>query len=399
MKKKSNIISIEKIDNYEKDVYDITVKDNHNYFVSNALVHNCIIIEEAHRCSDVAISERIMPMLSRKHRQMIKIGVALYKNNFKESFDDEQYVKVAHDYLNCPILKLTGIVRYKGKEYPKNVVDLMPWEAKLRIFGDMAHKLPKKGKISMLDFITQYELMWQETVNNFLTKKQQENLMGKHEEVDAYDEVGTNVFGLDTAAGTLREDAEDLDDTALVIWRIFRGQYEKIFAWDVKDTPLKQYKPILAILKRFRVQYGLIDYSNCGTVFPEMLRQDGVNCEGIMYRMSEPDSHKPYKYAMLDYFSSLVDLEMIKYPRIFDDNGKIMCGEVMYKHYMQWTMLQKRQTEKTLSISAPAHEHDDGPLADVQAIWAAKRVHNLIRSQSNGTDFVFHSGNAGLMNR
>ena len=45
MKKKGNIKKIEILDNYKEEfIYDITIKDNHNYFANKILVHNCRMI-------------------------------------------------------------------------------------------------------------------------------------------------------------------------------------------------------------------------------------------------------------------------------------------------------------------------------------------------------------------
>jgi len=38
---KNNILSIEYIYDYNEEVYDLEVEDNHNYFANNILVHNC----------------------------------------------------------------------------------------------------------------------------------------------------------------------------------------------------------------------------------------------------------------------------------------------------------------------------------------------------------------------
>jgi intein/homing endonuclease len=47
-KKGGNIKSIEIIEDYSNEyVYDITVKDNHNYFANSALVHNCVVVDES----------------------------------------------------------------------------------------------------------------------------------------------------------------------------------------------------------------------------------------------------------------------------------------------------------------------------------------------------------------
>jgi len=40
------IRNIESIDDYDKEVYDLEIKDNHNYFANGHLVHNCHNVNE-----------------------------------------------------------------------------------------------------------------------------------------------------------------------------------------------------------------------------------------------------------------------------------------------------------------------------------------------------------------
>ena len=384
------IIKIKRIET----VYDIETI-NHNFFANNLLVHN------SHKTSDIAVSNKILPMLgSFKRRQLIKAGVALYKNNFRESCLSPQDVVIMHDWLHCDILKTSGVIKYKGVEYPKSVVDLMPWTHKLQIFGDMAHKLGKGGKLSEIDFITQYQLIWQEQVGQYLSRAQQELLKsGTHKEITESDNVGLFFFGLDTASGTMRLDRDGLDDTALSIWRLFNGELQKVYcqAWQLQ--PLEEYQEILAVLKRFRPKFGYIDFSNTAIAFLDMLKRDGISCEGITYAMKDPISGKNNRQAMLDNFSSLLTLGKVKYPKIFGSDGKILVSPDMYKSYIQWTILQRKITSTSERIEAPDDDHDDFVFSDVQCVFATAKYFDFINTSTTTSSIPFAGSRGGMMSR
>jgi hypothetical protein len=360
-----------------------------------------IFIDESHKTSDIAVSNKILPMLgSYKRRQLIKAGVALYKNNFRDSCLSPEDIVVMHDWLNCDILKTSGIVKYKGIEYPKSVVDIMPWSIKLQIFGDMAHKLGKGGKLSEIDFITQYQLIWQEQVGQYLSKLQQEQLKsGTHKELTETDNVGLFFFGLDTASGTMRLDRDGLDDTALSVWRLFNGELQKVYSADWQLTPLEEYQEILSTLKRFKPKFGYIDFSNTAIAFLDMLKRDGISCEGIMYAMKDPISGKNNRQAMLDNFSSLLTLGKIKYPKIFGENGKILVSSAMYKSYIQWTILQRKISGTSERVEAPDDSHDDYCFSDIQCVSAASRYFDFINIDSITTSIPFATSKGGMLSR
>jgi len=334
-----------------------------------------------------------------KHYQLIKIGVALFKNNFYKSYLKDNTIKCKHDWLQCDILKQSGIIEFEGKEYPKFVTEAMPWEKKLEYFKDAANQLPKQGELSLIDFITQYELTWLENIENFLTEKQMEALAsGVHEEQTQAEGEGTYCFGLDTASGTIDIENLHTDFTALAIWKFLRGKYYKVAAFKWKGNPMDQYDAIKAELKRFNCQFGLIDYSNIGIAFIDMLKRDGINCEGIMYARSEPTTKKNYKLAMFENFQDNL-IEKIRYPQIFDpETKKILVSEEMYSSYIEWTIFERHKRGTSVVLTAPSGEHDDAVNSDVLCIWAFKGV-KALKASSSGMGFDFTGSHGGLMSR
>lgn len=385
----AKVKKVTRVKRYEK-VYDIETK-NHNFYANDILVHNC------HKTSDYAVSNKIMPMLgSYKHYQLIKIGVALFKNNFFKSFQDEKFMKCIANWVNCQRLKESGIVIHKGIEYPKYVCEIMPWEKKVEYFGEKAIHLGKGGSISLMDFITQYELTWLENIEAFLTEKQQNQLAsGSHKELKENDGSGVFVFGLDTAAGSIVTDTLEGDYTNLAIWCLRAGRAEKVASYEWQGHPLEQFEDIKNILTKFKTSYGLIDYSNIGINFVHQLQRLGIQCDGLMYSSSDQESHKNVKIAMFEHFQNLVALDKAKYPKIFDKDGKTLVSDQMYKDYIEWTIFERhaRPSGRPL-LTAPSGSHDDAVNADALALWGAKKSNSGYAQSNEG--FVFSGGNFGF---
>jgi hypothetical protein len=370
-----------------------------------------VIIDERHKCSDVAISNKIIPMLGTAGgvNIFIEMGVALGKGEFYNDSQDPKFKKIIKPWLQCDRLKVNGTFVFKGIEYPKFASQLMPYEKKLEIFGREFEKLGlgKRGQITLMDWITQYELTWQENVERFLSQRQLDILSsGVHSEVDAYDNSGIFIFGLDTAGGTIKDkETLETDFTALAIWCLRGECWYKVAAYEWQGNPLDTpdiYKSILRIIKQFRCVKGCVDFSNIAQAFVPMLQREGINIDGVMYRMTDKESHKNIKVAMFENFTTVLGLEKIFYPLVFNKEkgheGEIMCGEIMYKSYIEWTMFEKHiQNGKALELTAPDGMHDDHANADVLAIWSGKEVHNAYAGDG-GEQWPFMGSNVSMTN-
>lgn len=364
--------------------------------------YNCIFIDECHKTSDYAVSNKILPMLgSFKYYQLVKAGVSLFKNNFYRSFLNNQFKKVIHNWLQCDILKRSGVISYNGVDYPKYIVEMMPYEKKVEYFKDKVNELPKTGEISLMDFITQYELTWLENIQVFLSEKQI-NLMssGIHKELVGYDNDGVFVFGLDTNSGTINPNTMDTDNMALSIFKFKKGMMLKVGAFEWGDRPMEHYHEVVGIIKQFNCVYGLIDYSNVGIAFVSMFKNDDINCDGIMYSMHDPISHKNFKQAMLEHFQTCID--KIRYPKIYDDDSKkILVSDTMYKSFIQWTVFEMRKKESGhIEFSAPQGEKDDHVNADILAVYSFMKMKNVNVDQVNaGIGFEFTGSRGSILSR
>jgi intein/homing endonuclease len=368
-------------------VYDIETK-NHNFVANDMLVHN------SHMISDYSWSSKISPMLgSHGYYQIVKIGVAMGKGHFNKGFNDKKYINLMCPWDKAERLKESGIFYYTDKdgivhEYSKYVVDaLMPPGAKKKYFPDRPDLITGPGEVSELDWLMQYELQWLDSISLFITEAQQKKLAsGSHKlQITPYlNEI--YVFGLDTASGSPNLETLGLDYTALSIWQLKSGKILKVFSKRWQGDPLMQYDEILGILKKFRVKYGLIDFSSLAYVFVEMLKRDGIKCDGIQYHSTCPESHKDWKTTIFDNFLARLNLDQIYYPILDKDNYKEYKDNVEMMNnleeteeaFYEWCILQRIQSKNStkIKISAPNKEHDDHSNCDALGVYAAIKASN-----------------------
>jgi hypothetical protein len=366
--------------------------------MSEGAHYNIIVIDEAHLVSDYSMSSKILPMLgSYKYRQLIKIGVAMFKNHFHSAFNNSKYTVVKRDWLECDILKEAGTMEYtddKGvtKEYPIAVVDNMPNEAKKKYFPDRPDLITGTTDLSYLDFMMQYELQWLDDISLLLNEKHQKALVGIHDLILQPLTGGIYVFGLDTAGGSVDPETLSLDYTSLSIWEVRNNQLLKVYAEQWQGSPMTQYAEIKDKLKRFKVSYGLIDYSNIGIGFVEQFAKDQIRCEGIMYAKMCPESKKDYKTTMFENFLNKLEVDQIKYPREiektkYDEMAKTnpqlaIAYATNDEHFYQWCVLERVKSKRSIKmiIEAPRGQHDDGANSDVLACYAVNKVQGKLNA-------------------
>lgn len=361
---------------------------------------NIIVIDESHMVSDWSMSAKILPMLgSHKYTQVIQIGVAMYKNHFNEAFNDSRYIKCISDWTQSDRLKESGVFKYTDPngvyhEYAQYVVDIMPPEAKKKYFPDRPDLITGNGGVNYLDFMMQYELQWLDDISLFLSADQQKKLVsGTYAILDNPMPNGTYVFGLDTAGGSIDPDSLTLDFTQLSIWEYRAGIMIRVFGRSWQGDPILQYDEIKEVLKRFRTKYGLIDYSNIAINFVAMFKKDGINCDGIMYARSHPDSHKDYKTTMFENFMAKLNLGLVKYPNMADideKNPTITKDNInSFKDgFSEWCALQRIKSKNSdkVKINASRGFHDDICNADILSVYA---INNVSTMSTQITTFPF----------
>ena len=334
-----------------------------------------IVVDEAHRVSNVSMSQRIIPMLgSKKISKLVKIGIPLFKNHFYQSFSDDKYKILIHDWTQSPILLESGYKEIDGKRYPTFVMDRMPKVLKARMFPNHP-ELHSDGDMTEMEFNTQYGIVWMDDINTFLHGDEPEQLVGTHDVLLRGRAGEEYYFGLDTSAGTLMPGKYDLDFTSLAIWRRMDGTKEKVFTkeWQGGET-LTHLEEIAGIVHPasglFPCNFGCVDYSNIGITAVEMFKRLKIPVAGVLFSATESTSKKNFKNAMANQMQFELQSDRVKYPKM----DAIDHDKIMRKHYHQWLALERNVSiGLNDKIAAPPGIHDDGVMSDLLAIWAADK--------------------------
>ena len=86
----------------DKYTYNIDVKDNHNYFANNMLVHNCIIDESCLISQEVYASKIHRMLIKSPNARVIMIGNPWHKKNFfYEYYLDPKSKRIHIDYIQA----------------------------------------------------------------------------------------------------------------------------------------------------------------------------------------------------------------------------------------------------------------------------------------------------------
>lgn len=340
---------------------------------------SCIVIDEAHRISDVVVNQRLIPMMGGMDiGKIIKIGISMYKNNFFKSCNSPRYTVLKRTWLECKRLLSAGSIYYKGIEYPIQIVDQLPLKVKEELFPDRAD-LHYDGEISEIDYKTQYNMEWVSDLNLELTESEQEKLIagehsiltgGRPELQEKY------FFGLDTAPGTILPGKKDLDFTALSIWRK-RGDNikEKVACFEWQGDIVEQIEEIKQIIHPltgiFRCTFGVADYSNIAQSTIAFFQKEKIPIEGIMYNQTDKTSGKNMKNAMFDQFKFELQSGRVRFPSL-----KILDTHIVFKKsFNEWCHIERHiKLGINHKIEAPSDLHDDHANADVLAIWAMDKT-------------------------
>ena len=340
------------------------------------------VIDEAHRVADIAVNQRIIPMLgSLPIAKIIKIGIAMYRNNFWKSCSGTgtPYRVFKRSWENCDILLGQGSVLYKGKEYPKYVMDQMPLSLRRKSFPDRPDLHWDGPAMTEFDFKTNYSMEWLQDVDLELTEEEQTKLVtGTHDILAKArpDQKEQYFFGLDTASGSILPGRQNLDNTVLSVWRrVGEDVKEKVACFQWQGSVLDQIREIKQIINPsngiFPCLYGLADYSNIGISIVESFKAEGIPIEGIMYNVTEPTSRKNHKNAMFDHFKFELQGAKVRYPSL----EKIGKSTTFTQAFTEWCILERH---KSLGINdkieAPSGAHDDHCNADVLAVWCMDRI-------------------------
>lgn len=338
-----------------------------------------VVIDEAHQVEDIAVSQRIGPMLgSLPIGKMIKIGITLYKNHFWKSCMSPKYKTLITSWDNAPILLTNndslGQTWYKGKELSTRIVNLMPLSLKQKYFPDRPD-LHFDGEVTELDFKTQYSMEWVTDINLELTEEEQTRLVSGTHDILQRGLIAQQehyYFGLDTAPGSLLPGKKDLDFTVLSIWRKrSNGLKEKVKCYEWQGDVIAQIDEIKQIIHPqtgiFPCKFGLADYSNIAQNAVAAWQKEKIPIEGIIFGHREEITGKNFKNAMFDQFKF-----ELQHNRVFFPSLQVLNTDVcMKKSFNEWCHIERHFRQGiNHDIKAPSEMHDDHCCADVLAVWA-----------------------------
>ena len=377
-----------------------------------------LVIDEAHLMPSYSVTNKLMPMIGMLDgfKKVIKIGLSMGKNHFFKSCSAE-----ASHTFKCPwqdaeifLTNSETTFMYRGVQYSKNLVEIMPLEYKKKYFPDRPDLHVITGQeISVFDWETQYEIKWNTEVGNFLSDSDQELLAsGQHRVLSKASPGEFYCAGLDTAQGSITGH-NDTDETVLSIWRLSaQGQCDKVASYFWKGDPAGQIEDILEIIKPggvFPVELSVVDYSNIGIAIVALFQKAGIKIIGKHFQAVEPKSRLNWKNAMYDYFLVQLQQKKVFFPNIeeirnqlinYPDISSIPAGDrahyqqlkYMVRGFWQWETLQ-RIPGKGLNdiIQAPddnvededtkkgTRAFDDACTADIMGVWALGHYDELLK--------------------
>lgn len=368
---------------------------------SEGQTFNLLIIEEAQRVSDYAISEKILPMGGATGAKIVKVGtVRAVRNHFWRGWHEplQGYHKISHTWTNCPLLLQGGYLEanVNGElvQLSKYVMERMPLSIKQLLFPANP-ELWIPGDMDESDFRTQYLLEWLETSGLFLNAKERESIIGTHELQQQQMGQEWLVAGVDFAG-------PGDDETAISIMRVTGTKVkEKIWGCTFSRDSANLYNHLIEILHpqkgKFRPRKIFADETGIG-FFPSLeLEKMGLPIKGINFGETEPDSaisNAPvnYKNAMFSYAHVELNNERFKYAK--KKNHAVPTMNVDYhKGLDQWYDLEIETSERrNKRIGHPDGKHDDIVVADVLAIWASKTDRAIL---SGGKAYNYPGGVSG----
>jgi hypothetical protein len=376
-----------------------------------------LVIDEAHKVPTYSVTNKLAPMVGMlEFTKIIKIGVAMGKNHFHKSCTAPGAIVDSCPWSRAEIFlakesKQLAPIFYKGKQYARVLVERMPLPYKKKYFPDRPDLQRISGQeISVLDWEMQYELIWADDINNFLSDDDQKKLFSGNHKLLVRGAMGElYCAGLDTAQGSITG-RDNTDETVLSIWRLRGQKKEKVASYIWKGDPLGQMEEIWNIIHPdtglFRCKMTLVDYSNIGITIVDLFKAKKVPILGKHFQATEPRSKKNWKNAMYDYFLVQLETDKLFYPDIaelekleVDAQGPILVQiKNAIRGFWEWCQLERiRGRAQNDKIQAPESNvegeggesergYDDVTTSDALATYALGHISELESELANGGD-------------
>lgn len=339
------------------------------------------ILDESHRISDLVYTKRIVPMFrSSAQPKYVKIGISMYNNHFRQSFESPGWKKLVYPWYKCPWLYRSQLIEIDGIKYPKSIIDDMPLSYKRERFPDRTDlHYPSLSGMLEEDFDTQYEMKWVDSLNVFLKAEDQAKLIGNHIPLENGNATDKYYFGLDLAGGSEIQQDKKHDYTSLTVVRLTsEGVREVVWVGEWQGDIMVQIPEIVSVIHpvygKFKCVRGCADYGNLGSAVVDWMKNEGIPVVGIRNKATETKTGKNYKNALFEQFLFDLRHDKFKYP----DNVYISRNKVLKSHIDEWCALERRRSSNGVNdiIEAPnsAGMHDDHPNSTVLCNWSVDRV-------------------------
>jgi len=360
---------------------------------AESLTFNTIIIEEAQKVSDHAVSQVITPMIGATGGKVVKIGtVRAIRNHFWRSCNkNPRTYKIAHHWLTCGLLlRRGGWKEYGGNRIPNYILDRMPWILKekymLSGFFPNTPEFMYYGDMEYNDFLTQYELEWLEQSGLFLSKDELEKMFIGYHPVE-YSQISANdelFVGIDFATG------DGQDDTSVSVFKKIGNLKRKVYSCTWGELPIPDQKRELVNLfgsnGRFHPKTILGDVGGNGQAIIEDLRAEyAIPIFGVHFGATDRDiktCSMNMKTSMFNDYKRELQNGLIQHYGIDANTPKEMQMQYQ-KVRREWEALEIEIREDTVNkkIQSPESDHDDIPCSDVLALRAMKLSSKIMGSQ------------------
>lgn len=390
--KEERIVSITVEEYPEIKVYDLTVKDNHNFFAEDVLVHNCQDI------SNYKLGKSISPMGAAYNATTIKIGTATtYKGNFYEAIqrNKKEYQEGRLRVKNHFEYDYTVVQKY-NPNYAKYI------EREKKTLGEnsdafrMSYKLEWIFSRGMFVDINEFEIRNGDDLLDYVYS----------------DTYNNHVVGIDIGGGGDKKSG-DLDSTVISVVEVDwnspavvetsyneeTGQDETFIAYDTRlvaqeeisgeiaEDYEEQYHLIMEYLKRFKISKLVIDATKESSLAQRIRANVKYPVEAFVFSSkSKSDLYKN--------FENEINTGRFKYP------NSVSAKETKehQKFTYQMSELQKGYRGSYLVVAHPPEKgaHDDYPDSTALALWGAKTPTTPDETETG--DFMSVFGNRASYN-
>jgi len=336
------IVSIKECVNQPKKVYDIDVKDTHNFFADGVLVHNCQEI------SNSKLRKSISPMLAATLGTFVKIGTAFTKkNDFYDACERNKKRRITEGIRN----HFEYDYRVAGKYNPRYAKYVEKEKTRLGEDSD--------------EFRMSYNLEWILERGMAVTPELLEAI-GADYDIQAEYRGAPLCAGLDVAKESdstvltiIEPDYSSVSHDGFLSKRIV--DWLEIYGNDYET----QFYQIRDFLNHYSVEKLAVDSTGPGDPIADRMIMNYPDIQIIPFKFSMQSKSDLYKYLLND-----ISGKRIIYPNS-KNAQRLLRHKKFVRQFLDW---EKFYNGEYLCCDHPSERdaHDDYPVSLALACWACK---------------------------